>query len=77
MYMLIVRYIDARIKTVYLHNSWHPTERDPQSRPHLYTYLTLGYGSRQHIAPEAAGRNVECEQVHIWSCDWYHDSRDM
>ena len=47
--LIVFRYIDARSKTVYLHNSWHPTERDPQSRPHSYTYLTLGYGSRQQI----------------------------
>ena len=44
-----------------LHTSWCPTDRDPQSRPHLYTYLTLGYGSRQHFyhrdrAPSSSSR---------------------
>ena len=65
MYILIVRYIDARKQTVYLPYSWHPTERDSQSRPHLHRHLTLGYGSRQHLIGGGASSDCGCTYVRV------------
>ena len=76
--MLMVQYIDARSKTVYLHNSWHPTERDPQSRPHSYSYLTLGYGSRQQAGGPPPKRPVEMRRVLCTDCeDTFREGRDI